>query len=269
MPWVARPARKAGYAESMAQRGSRDLSLQTTLGERVAAARHDLGLTQRELAARVGVPLGILATWEAGRAAPGARLQRLAEALGRPVEWLLGGFAVPSWPAREPHGRNGETAAADAPARGGDAEAERAELEVLRQELDVASRELEVARRELESGRNALEAYGRDLTAGRAPAAGSGAARELGELRSRLAEAEARAQETAAQLERSEQELEARRAQLEEEFTALAQRQAAGLAARKQELLRLERQLAAWQSKLEQAGVPVPAPEPDPSDATA
>jgi len=260
----------------MAQRGSRDLSLQTTLGERVAAARHDLGLTQRELAARVGVPLGILATWEAGRAAPGARLQRLAEALGRPVEWLLGGFAVPSWPAREPHGRNGETAAADAPARGGDAEAERAELEVLRQELDVASRELEVAlrelalgRQELESGRNALEAYGRDLTAGRAPAAGSGAARELGELRSRLAEAEARAQETAAQLERSEQELEARRAQLEEEFTALAQRQAAGLAARKQELLRLERQLAAWQSKLEQAGVPVPAPEPDPSDATA
>lgn len=63
----------------------------TPLGERIAAARHEAGLTQQQLADKVGVSQRVVTYWE--READGLRtdqLAKLAEALGVSAEIVLG-----------------------------------------------------------------------------------------------------------------------------------------------------------------------------------
>jgi transcriptional regulator with XRE-family HTH domain/cell division septum initiation protein DivIVA len=58
------------------------------VGRRIQQARRELGLTQAELAATIGVSLGVLDRYETGRANPSDRLDRIAEATDRPVSWF-------------------------------------------------------------------------------------------------------------------------------------------------------------------------------------
>lgn len=63
-----------------------------TFGDRLAAAREALGLSQEALAQRLGVGLETLDAWEADAAEPRAnRLQMLAGVLNVSVMWLLTG----------------------------------------------------------------------------------------------------------------------------------------------------------------------------------
>jgi PAS domain S-box-containing protein len=67
------------------------------VGRRIARARKEAGLTQQELADRVGVTRRSIQGYEAGSIAPYRHLDRLAEALGRSRDWLVaerpaGGF---------------------------------------------------------------------------------------------------------------------------------------------------------------------------------
>lgn len=61
-----------------------------TFGDRLAAAREAAGLTQKELAQRVGVKFGTLRNWEDDLSEPRAnRLSMLAGILGVSLRWLL------------------------------------------------------------------------------------------------------------------------------------------------------------------------------------
>lgn len=63
-----------------------------TLGDRVAAARQNAGLTQAGLASRMGVGKAVISGWENDRTEPRAnRLQMLAGMLNVSVAWLLTG----------------------------------------------------------------------------------------------------------------------------------------------------------------------------------
>lgn len=63
-----------------------------TLGDRITAAREAAGMTQAELARRMGVRLPTVAAWEDDQAEPRAnRLQMLAGLLGVSLRWLLTG----------------------------------------------------------------------------------------------------------------------------------------------------------------------------------
>jgi len=63
-----------------------------TFGDRLAAAREALGLSQEDLAQRLGVALETLEAWETDAAEPRAnRLQMLAGVLNVSVMWLLTG----------------------------------------------------------------------------------------------------------------------------------------------------------------------------------
>jgi HTH-type transcriptional regulator, cell division transcriptional repressor len=63
-----------------------------TLGDRLAAAREAAGLSQNQLATRLGVRLKTLSGWENDSAEPRAnRLQMLAGMLGVSIMWLLTG----------------------------------------------------------------------------------------------------------------------------------------------------------------------------------
>jgi transcriptional regulator with XRE-family HTH domain len=60
-----------------------------TFGSRVRLVRRALGLTQAQLAARIGVAEATVRSWETDRAHPQPRwLRRLAKALGVSVEDL-------------------------------------------------------------------------------------------------------------------------------------------------------------------------------------
>lgn len=62
------------------------------LGQRIADLRKDAGLTQAQLAKKVGVSQQIIASYENGkRNFPVARLLELADVLGAPAEELLEG----------------------------------------------------------------------------------------------------------------------------------------------------------------------------------
>jgi transcriptional regulator with XRE-family HTH domain len=57
---------------------------------RAAAARTADGISQRELAERMGTTQAALSNWEVGRRRPGlTELVALADALGRDLAWLL------------------------------------------------------------------------------------------------------------------------------------------------------------------------------------
>ncbi len=61
------------------------------LGKRIADARHDSGLTQKDLADKVGVTAQAVSKWERGNACPDiAILDEVADALGVSVTSLLG-----------------------------------------------------------------------------------------------------------------------------------------------------------------------------------
>ncbi|MEM6637083.1 MAG: helix-turn-helix transcriptional regulator [Pseudomonadota bacterium] len=63
-----------------------------TFGDRVAGAREALGLSQSDLAARIGVKLKTLRSWEDDLAEPRAnKLQMLAGILNVSMSWLLTG----------------------------------------------------------------------------------------------------------------------------------------------------------------------------------
>lgn len=93
-----------------------------TFGDRLAGAREAAGLTQEELAQRLGVRLATLQNWEEDLAEPrGNRLQMLAGMLNVSLAWLLtaegDGLADPN---------------ESAPPLTGEAEAALAELQRLR-----------------------------------------------------------------------------------------------------------------------------------------
>lgn len=63
-----------------------------TFGDRLAAARDAAGLSQKELAQRVGIKTGTLRNWEEDLSEPRAnRLSILAGILGVSLSWLLTG----------------------------------------------------------------------------------------------------------------------------------------------------------------------------------
>lgn len=63
-----------------------------TFGDRLSAAREAAGLTQEELAARLGVRMTTLQAWEDDGAEPrGNRLQMLAGMLNVSLMWLMSG----------------------------------------------------------------------------------------------------------------------------------------------------------------------------------
>ncbi|WP_089994707.1 helix-turn-helix domain-containing protein [Cognatiyoonia koreensis] len=63
-----------------------------TFGDRLAGAREQTGLTQGELAERLGVKLAVLEAWEQDLKEPRAnRLQMLAGMLNISLSWLLTG----------------------------------------------------------------------------------------------------------------------------------------------------------------------------------
>jgi transcriptional regulator with XRE-family HTH domain len=57
------------------------------VGARIRQARRELGLTQAELATRIGVSLGVLDRFETGHSDPSGKLEQIAEITGRPVSW--------------------------------------------------------------------------------------------------------------------------------------------------------------------------------------
>ena len=61
------------------------------IGERIARARKESGLTQEDLAARVGVTPRSIQGYEAGKVVPYRHLPRLAEVTNRDVVWFLEG----------------------------------------------------------------------------------------------------------------------------------------------------------------------------------
>ncbi|MBF9046659.1 helix-turn-helix domain-containing protein [Rhodobacterales bacterium LSUCC0031] len=63
-----------------------------TLGDRITGAREASGLSQSELARRLGVKLATIRTWENDQAEPRAnKLQMLAGMLNVSIMWLLTG----------------------------------------------------------------------------------------------------------------------------------------------------------------------------------
>lgn len=63
-----------------------------TFGDRLAAAREALGLSQSQLASRSGVRLGTIQNWEDDRSEPRAnKLQMIAGILNVSIVWLLTG----------------------------------------------------------------------------------------------------------------------------------------------------------------------------------
>ncbi|MBE6647508.1 MAG: helix-turn-helix transcriptional regulator [Ruminococcaceae bacterium] len=61
------------------------------LGKKIASARHTLGLTQKDLADRVGVTAQAVSKWERGSSCPDiAILDEIADSLGVSVSELLG-----------------------------------------------------------------------------------------------------------------------------------------------------------------------------------
>lgn len=99
-----------------------------TLGDRIVSAREALGLSEAQLARRLGVKTATVANWEADRAEPRAnKLQMMAGVLNVSLVWLMSG--------------EGEGAPAGVGEDGADAETLLSELRAIRQEqLRLAER---------------------------------------------------------------------------------------------------------------------------------
>ena len=73
-----------------------------TFGDRLAAAREEQGLEQKDVARRLGVKTSTVLNWEEDRAEPRAnRVQMLAGILGVSITWLLSGQGEGPSPAGE------------------------------------------------------------------------------------------------------------------------------------------------------------------------
>src|SRR3954466_2363173 len=59
-------------------------------GRRITEARLEAGLTKRELAEKLGVPLADFEEFEAGQADPSKHFDRLSQLTSKPVAWLRG-----------------------------------------------------------------------------------------------------------------------------------------------------------------------------------
>ena len=59
------------------------------VGQRIAGARKDLDLSQRDLAARVGVSSAAVQKWESGGGWEMGKILQVADALQVPPAWLL------------------------------------------------------------------------------------------------------------------------------------------------------------------------------------
>lgn len=60
------------------------------IGDRIQQARKEVGLTQDELADRIGVKMRQVQNYESGESDPYRKLSRIAEATGKPREWFYG-----------------------------------------------------------------------------------------------------------------------------------------------------------------------------------
>jgi transcriptional regulator with XRE-family HTH domain len=74
------------------------------IGERIARARTEAGLTQEELAELIGVSTRSLQGYEAGAVKPYRHMAKLSSTLNRPVAWFLHGSARRSLFANESKG---------------------------------------------------------------------------------------------------------------------------------------------------------------------
>ena len=83
---------QSAETQSDAQEGGYYAADVATLGDRIAAAREEAGMTAKQLAKRLGVKTSTLEDWEEDRADPRAnRLTTMAGMLGVSVVWLLTG----------------------------------------------------------------------------------------------------------------------------------------------------------------------------------
>lgn len=111
-----------------------------TFGDRLEAARRNAGLTQRQLAERLGVRDTTLAAWEADRQEPrGNRVQMIAGMLNVSLMWLLTGEG------------DGLSAPQDEGGMSAEAKAAFADLARLQQQLQDISREMAMAQFRLET----------------------------------------------------------------------------------------------------------------------
>ena len=100
-----------------------------TFGDRLALARDRQGLTQAQLARRLGLRMDTIRTWESDRSEPRAnKLQMLSGFLNVSMVWLLTGEG-----AGAPGGT--QTAAEDAPASLNEALAEIRDLRLLQAQI--------------------------------------------------------------------------------------------------------------------------------------
>ena len=105
----------------------------STFGDRLGLAREAMGLSQAELAERIGVKAATLRNWEEDRAEPRAnKLQMLAGLLNAPMIWLMSGqgeapareqAAGPPPAATAPHGPASPNCVACAPTSRGSSSA--------------------------------------------------------------------------------------------------------------------------------------------------
>ena len=79
-----------------------------TIGQRVQAARREKGLTQKELATKLGLATGSIQQYELGKRQPRLeQLQAIAAALGVSISYLTGepvklDISMPNYPLRMP-----------------------------------------------------------------------------------------------------------------------------------------------------------------------
>ncbi|MGE5590997.1 MAG: helix-turn-helix domain-containing protein [Bacillota bacterium] len=75
----------------------------STLGEKIKELRERLGLSQRELAARLNLGSGTIANYETGNRSPDYQtLQRLADLFSVSTDYLLGRTDDPTPPGAKP-----------------------------------------------------------------------------------------------------------------------------------------------------------------------
>jgi transcriptional regulator with XRE-family HTH domain len=96
---VADPERKEGTMDDTVTEDWFDPQT-TTFGDRLTGAREAAGLSQAELARRLGVKIKTLRAWEGDQSEPRAnRLSMLCGILNVPLTWLLTGVGTVSWAA--------------------------------------------------------------------------------------------------------------------------------------------------------------------------
>ena len=71
-------------------------ALSRSIAERLRAARESLGLSQKELAERAGIPVPSLKAYEAGKSIPGGEAILSLSRVGISADWLLSGQSPPA-----------------------------------------------------------------------------------------------------------------------------------------------------------------------------